>query len=178
MCGIVGTYPNQDEFAVKKGIIKLRHRGPDEEGCIKTSNGALGHTRLSIIDVEKGRQPMRHNESWIVFNGEVYNYQKLKRMLPVSQRTASDTEIVLQLYNYLGPECVSLLDGMFAFAITDGSSLFLARDPLGIKPLYYVIVKDTLYFASEMKALFSVSNEIKEFPAGHWWHSEFGLKKY
>lgn len=121
---------------------------------------------------------MEQDGSWIVFNGEVYNYQKLRKLLPHPPKTKSDTEVVLHLYNHLGPESISLLDGMFAFAIKDGSSLFLARDPLGIKPLYYVVVNGTLYFASEIKALCEISDEVKEFPPGHWWHTDYGLKKY
>lgn len=178
MCGIVGTFPNADKRAVLNGIRKLKHRGPDHQAFVKTPNGTLGHTRLSIIDVKKGHQPMMHEGSWIVFNGEVYNFQKLRRLISGPLKTQSDTEVILHLYNQFGPESISLLDGMFALAIKDGKSLFLARDPLGIKPLYYAVAEGTLYFASEIKALFEISNEVKEFPAGHWWHAEYGLRKY
>ena len=178
VCGIIGTYPNKDKTAVLSGIQKLKHRGPDNDAIVNTSNGTFGHTRLSIIDVEMGHQPMSHRGSSIVFNGEIYNYRELRKLIAVSQKTKSDTEVVLQLYQQFGPECTSLLDGMFAFAISDETSFFLARDPLGIKPLYYTNANDTLYFASEIKALYEISAEVKEFPAGHWWHSDYGLRQY
>ena len=185
MCGIVGTYPHRDKRIVIQGIERLKHRGPDHDALVKTNYGTLGHTRLSIIDVEKGDQPMSQDDSWIVFNGEVYNYQQLRDLVSLPFSTeggggggGGDTEVVLQLYKQLGPACVSLLDGMFAFAILDQQSLFLARDPLGIKPLYYVTAGDMLYFASEIKALYDISTDVKEFPAAHWWHSDYGMSRY
>lgn len=178
MCGIIGTYPYRNNSAVLQGIQKLQHRGPDDDAIVSTNHGTFGHTRLSIIDIEKGHQPMRHGNSLIVLNGEIYNYRELTKLSAYTQKTKSDTEVVLRLYRQFGPDCVSLLDGMFAFAIADGTSIFLARDPLGIKPLYYVIEKGMLYFASEIKALNKISSEVQEFPAGHWWHSEYGLNRY
>lgn len=178
MCGIVGTFPNSNHVVVRNGIQILKHRGPDADALMETSSGTLGHTRLSIIDVEQGHQPMQRDNYSIVFNGEIYNYQYLRGLVSFESETDSDTEVVLQLYKLLGPDFVSLLDGMFAFAITDGDSIFLARDPLGIKPLYYVTSRDTLSFASEIKALLSISATINEFPAGHWWHSNQGLHPY
>lgn len=178
MCGIIGTYPGGDRDKVISGIQKLKHRGPDDDAWVKTPTGVLGHTRLSIIDVETGHQPMSSEGAWIIFNGEIYNYQELKEIIPAEFQTESDTEVVLHLYRKMGPEFVSLLNGMFAFAISEGESMFLARDPLGIKPLYYVENEGVLYFASEIKALLEVSAEVKEFPAGHWWHSELGMAQY
>lgn len=178
MCGILGTYPHQDHAFIENGIAKIKHRGPDDDAVVQMSNGAFGHTRLSIIDVENGAQPMAHRDAWIVFNGEIYNFQKIKKLIPGAMNTDSDTEVVLHLYRLLGPDSISLLDGMFAFAIADQDSLFLARDPLGIKPLYYAIRDKTMYFASEIKALAELSVEVKAFPAGHWWHSEFGLNQF
>lgn len=168
MCGIVGSFPNNDIAVVSHGIDPLKHRGPDADAVIETPRGTFGHTRLSIIDVKQGHQPMSYGEYSIVFNGEIYNYQALREMISIKTETDSDTEVLLRLYKLFGPEIISLLDGMFAFAITDGSSIFLARDHLGIKPLYYAISECTLYFASEIKALLDISASVKEFPAGHW----------
>ena len=178
MCGIVGTFPNNDKVAVDNGVRLLKHRGPDADAVVETPGGTFGHTRLSIIDVEHGHQPMVQDDTSIIFNGEIYNYQVLRELVSLDTETDSDTEVILNLYKLLGPEFVSLLDGMFAFAITDGSSIYMARDPLGIKPLYYAIAKNTLHFASEIKALLDVSMAVKEFPAGHWWHSEYGLTQF
>jgi asparagine synthase (glutamine-hydrolysing) len=93
-------------------------------------------------------------------------------------RTHTDTEVIVHSYEEHGPECVKLFDGMFAFALVDGDELFLARDPLGVKPLYYALVDGRLYFASEIKALLPISHDILEFPPGHWFHSKLGWKKY
>lgn len=178
MCGIAGSFPKGDTQLVSAGIKKIKHRGPDDDAVVKTNNGTLGHARLSIIDVQQGHQPMVDGDTWIAFNGEVYNFIELKSMIERELVTKSDTEVVMQLYQQLGPDCVALLDGMFAFAIMANGSLFLARDPLGIKPLYYAVMDNTLYFASEIKALSGMSSAIKEFPAGHWWHSEYGMRQY
>jgi asparagine synthase (glutamine-hydrolysing) len=178
MCGIAGSYPGSHSDKVRVGIARINHRGPDDSGVIDLTSGSLGHTRLSIIDVENGHQPMSDGRAWIVFNGEVYNFQDLRCLISSPMETNSDTEVVLRLYQHLGPESASILDGMFAYAIIEGGKLFMARDPLGIKPLYYTVQKDNLYFASEMKALQGISTEILEFPAGHWWHSDYGMRQF
>ena len=178
MCGIIGSFPNNDKAVVSHGIDLLKHRGPDADAVVETPNGTFGHTRLSIIDVAQAHQPMSYGDYSIVFNGEIYNYQDLRKMISIKTETDSDTEVVLRLYKLFGPEFISLLDGMFAFAITDGESIFMARDHLGVKPLYYAISESTLYFASEIKALLKVSTSVKEFPAGHWWHSDYGMNQY
>ncbi|HSG25312.1 MAG TPA: asparagine synthase B [Anaerolineales bacterium] len=178
MCGIVGSFPEKQNLIIKNSLEEIKHRGPDDQHIIHTPLSSLGHARLSIIDVTHGHQPMRHEDSWIVFNGEVYNFLKIRALIPNQLKTLSDTEVILHLYKMLGPDCVSMLDGMFAFAIVDDHSIFLARDPLGIKPLYYVVQDQILYFASEMKALKDISPNIEEFPAGHWWHSELGIRQY
>lgn len=178
MCGIAGSFPSSKSQNIQNSLNKLKHRGPDDNGVVNTDLSSLGHTRLSIIDVAHGQQPMRSGDAWIVFNGEIYNFQKIRTLIPDRLETLSDTEVVLRLYQALGPDSVSILDGMFAFAIVDEGSIFLARDPLGIKPLYYVIEDQVLYFASEMKALREISPDIEEFPAGHWWHSDQGIRQY
>lgn len=141
----------------------LRQRGPDDEGLARFPRCLLGHTRLSIIDLSSGHQPMKDDQQdvVIVFNGEIYNYLQLKKELETRGHrfhTTSDTEVILKAYETFGEDCVTHLDGMFAFAIWDcgRESLFLARDRFGKKPLYYAFDKQgNLLFASEIKTLFS-----------------------
>lgn len=166
MCGIVGfvsTAPRDVQEArasLSAGMQRIRHRGPDGEGAWIAQDGtvALGHVRLSVIDLSSGDQPMRSEDGrfTIVYNGEVYNYIELRAELGEdSFRTTSDTEVVLRAYERWGSACLSRLRGMFAMAIWDARdrSLFLARDRFGIKPLYWTQSSDGLYFASEIKAL-------------------------
>jgi asparagine synthase (glutamine-hydrolysing) len=137
----------------------LAHRGPDDRGSYFDGPVGLGHRRLSIIDVDGGRQPMTNEDGtlWIVFNGEIYNYVELRRELTRHHefRTQSDTEVILHLYEELGERCVERLNGMFAFAIWDSRQkrLFAARDRLGVKPFYWHMDGESFSFASEPKAL-------------------------
>jgi asparagine synthase (glutamine-hydrolysing) len=159
----------------------VRHRGPDDLGMYVGDGVALGQSRLSIIDVEGGHQPIPDEEgdACIVANGEIYNFRALaKDLTNHTMRTRSDSEIPLHLYEDVGPAVASRLDGMFALAIWDGERLYLARDPVGIKPLYYAIEDGTFYFASEMKALLAASRGIREFPNGHWYRTQEGFQPY
>lgn len=139
----------------------MRHRGPDDEGYQLFPNGGLGFQRLSIIDLSRGHQPMTNEDGtlWVIFNGEIYNYQSLRAELLASGRhtfkTESDTEVIVHLFEEYGERCVEKLRGMFAFAIWDtkNESLFLARDRFGKKPLVYANLGNTFLFASEIKAL-------------------------
>jgi asparagine synthase (glutamine-hydrolysing) len=165
MCGICGKIyfdpqENVNESLIRNMCESLQHRGPDESGHYVDKNVGLGHRRLSIIDLSTGQQPMcnSRNDIWIVFNGEIYNFQELREDL--QQRgytflTASDTEVIIHLYNKYGTSCVNYLRGMFAFAIWDtrNQRLFLARDRVGQKPLFYTLQNNSLAFASEIKAL-------------------------
>jgi asparagine synthase (glutamine-hydrolysing) len=180
MCGIAGAWCGNSHQTVNKMVMQLKHRGPDGDGVMPTMDATLGHTRLAIVDVAGGHQPLQDGEAWIAFNGEIYNYMDLRRGRLKGQRfkTRSDTETVLRLYREFGPKCVELLDGMFAFAIAWQGELFLARDPLGIKPLYYGKKDGGFHFASEVKALSLVTDDIHEFPAGHWFHSKKGWQQY
>lgn len=164
MCGICGQFNLNntpvDQRLIKKMTRTLIHRGPDGEGFYFDRNIGLGHRRLSIIDLEKGRQPMTNEDDsiWIVFNGEIYNYIELKEELKTKGHqftTKSDTEVIVHLYEELGEKCVEQLTGMFAFCIWDKKKnrIFLARDRLGMKPLYYFSNHKTFIFASELKAL-------------------------
>jgi asparagine synthase (glutamine-hydrolysing) len=176
MCGIAGVFKKQASQDVERMLKRIGHRGPDGRGVENFPSATLGHTRLAIIDVEGGHQPMGFDDTWIVFNGEIYNYRELANeyLKDVRLHTHSDTEVIVQLYRKLGPRIVELLDGMFAFALIQGNEFFMARDPLGIKPLYYGECDGALYFASEIKALSLVTDEIREFPAGTWHHSREG----
>ncbi len=159
MCGICGVYGLEDRSLVQKMCKALEHRGPDDEGFFLDSKVSLGHRRLSIIDLSAGHQPV-HNESetiWIVFNGEIYNFKELRSDLEGRHQfyTASDTEVLVHLYEEYGEMMMEKLNGMFAFALWDSEKkkLILARDPLGKKPLYYCWRDDMLFFASEIKAI-------------------------
>ncbi len=167
MCGINGiAIPKQLNRRVSESRLvamrdTLTHRGPDDYGLYIGSGVGLGHRRLSIVDLDGGRQPMANEDHcvWIVFNGEIYNHRDLRLELEERghrYRTVSDTETIIHLYEEQGARSVERLRGMFAFAIWDSarSELLLARDRLGIKPLYYVHAGDgSLFFASEIKAL-------------------------
>jgi asparagine synthase (glutamine-hydrolysing) len=165
MCGIVGIIGNSIpdiEARVAKMSDAVAHRGPDAAGMeVWPGQAAFAHRRLSIIDLsDAGRQPMTTPDGRysIILNGEIYNYQSLKRRLAderVEFRTGTDTEVLLCLYKKLGPECLRLLRGMFAFAIRDGRTgeVFAARDRLGIKPFYYFRAKNLFVFSSEVRAL-------------------------
>ena len=163
MCGIAGRV-NRSRPVLREEIFRmtaaLEHRGPDDCGYHLRPRVGLGHRRLSIIDLEGGKQPLANEDGsvWIVFNGEVYNHVELRRELQRcghSFQTHSDTEAIVHAYEEWGLDCVSRLRGMFAFAIWDehAGRLMLARDRLGIKPLYYSLLGGDLAFASEMKAL-------------------------
>ena len=168
MCGIAG-YVNMDVLQPADARIlhamcgTMIHRGPDDHGTYVEGPVGLAMRRLSIIDIKTGHQPV-HNEDrtvWVVLNGEIYNFHELRRKL--EQRghvfsTATDTETIVHLYEEYGPRCVEKLRGMFAFAIWDDHRkiLLLARDRLGIKPLYYAVVDGRLFFASELKAILQV----------------------
>jgi asparagine synthase (glutamine-hydrolysing) len=164
MCGIAGFAANRPESwastIIERMVERLVHRGPDDKGVLVSDSVALGMRRLSIIDVDHGRQPITTNDGAlsIVYNGEIYNYQDIKselERLGWSFKTNSDTETLLLAYQAWGIECLDRLRGMFAFSILDhrDGSLFIARDRLGIKPLYYAIVGNELIFASEVKAI-------------------------
>ena len=182
MCGIAGTLLNPANEDVKLMIEKLAHRGPDGNGVQNLEAATLGHTRLAILDIEGGHQPMQFEDTWIAFNGEIYNYRDLQsKYLPgMNLKTHSDTEVILRLFRQFGPEFVEMLDGMFAFAIYHNGEFLLARDPLGIKPLYFGMGRDNqhLCFASEIKALAEHVTSVQEFPAGFWFHSKLGWNRF
>ena len=169
MCGIAGF---SDRNKAKNEIIKsmtdnLIHRGPDDFGFYVDDKVALGHRRLSIIDLKTGKQPIEDDNYVIVFNGEIYNYLELKEELKDKYKfkTKSDTEVLLKGFEEWGIDVTKKLRGMFAFAIWDKNKheLYLARDQWGIKPLYYYLTDKTFIFASEIKAFLSHPDFKKEF---------------
>jgi asparagine synthase (glutamine-hydrolysing) len=167
MCGIAGIIHQRGDYSLDvlgdRMQTALQHRGPDDQGTYLCPSGqaALIHTRLAILDLSPaGHQPMATADQryWISFNGEIYNFRHLRAQLEAQGETfcsQTDTEVILKLYQRQGPDCLSQLRGMFAFAIWDAQekTCFIARDPLGIKPLYYWHSGDTLVFASELRAL-------------------------
>jgi asparagine synthase (glutamine-hydrolysing) len=214
MCGIAGIVGSkfdhdQLEIHVRRMQAAIRHRGPDDQGIYLSEGTALAHTRLSILDLSPaGHQPMSaaNGRYWITFNGEIYNFQTLRSQLQAqgsSFESYTDTEVILKLYQRFGPDCVHHLRGMFAFAIWDQveKTCFLARDPLGIKPLYYWINSSTLVFASELKSVlasglptialspgglygyliggsvpepYTLIEDVQCLEAGHWLHWQAG----
>jgi asparagine synthase (glutamine-hydrolysing) len=165
MCGICGIFNFEISNQFDPGMLQemcgvLYHRGPDDEGYYTNKNIGLGMRRLSIIDLESGNQPISNEDKsiWIVFNGEIYNYKELKKELLNKGHffsTRSDTETIVHAYEEYGNDCVTRLNGMFAFALWDQKRnlLLLARDRLGKKPLYYYFNGRSLIFASEIKSL-------------------------
>ncbi len=165
MCGIAGIYNYGNKVKADSALLKqmtdvIAHRGPDDDGFYIKDTVGLGHRRLSIIDVSGGHQPIFNEDGTvaIVFNGEIYNYQKLAKLVEDrghTLQTRSDTETIVHLYEEFGEKCVAMLSGMFAFAIWDSrnNSMLLARDRLGKKPLYYSDFNGKFSFGSEVKCL-------------------------
>ena len=165
VCGICGKLNFDREVKVSPRLLKtmadsIHHRGPDDEGFYASGPVGFGFRRLSIIDLNTGHQPICNEDGsvWIVFNGEIYNYQELRSYLQTKGhvfKTRTDTEVIIHLYEEFGEACVEKLRGMFAFAIWDErhETLFMARDRVGIKPLYYWLTEKSLVFGSEIKAI-------------------------
>ena len=184
MCGIITFFGDEkSKQELKERLEKLNHRGPDEDDLCNFNNLYLGHKRLSIIGPEHGHQPIPNEtgKKNVVANGEIYNYQQLKEKIKENHQfnTKTDSEVIVHLYEEMGVDCVKQLEGMFAFVLSDDGKPFVARDTLGIKPLYYAEDNSGIYFASELKALMdATTGEIKEFPPGHYYTPETGLQSY
>ena len=167
MCGITGMVHWEQDLRKQEPLLRamqqtLQRRGPDQEGVFLSPCCAMAHTRLAVIDVENGRQPMEAEvggETYtIVYNGELYNTPELREQLERAGtvfRTRCDTEVILQAYARWGPNCVTQMNGIFAFAVWEHTAqrLFLARDRIGVKPLFYAEIPNGLVFGSEIKAL-------------------------
>src|SRR6201987_2915340 len=167
ICGIVGMGSRErGEELVRRMMAAIVHRGPDAEGILIAPPVVAGSRRLSIIDLPGGSQPVgtETNTLAIVYNGEIYNFRELRKELEAAGhtfRTNSDTEVIVHAFETWGEKCVERLRGMFAFAIVEmpqgpkgrATRVFIARDRIGIKPLYYAVVDGALFFASEVRAL-------------------------
>lgn len=178
MCAIVGMKTETDLRAVDAMLASVKHRGPDDHRTVQAGKWAIGHARLSILDPAHGKQPMidKKTSAHIVHNGEIYNFRELRKEMGGRFKTDSDTEVILRLHQSgAEPEdWISRLDGMYAFAIIDEDGLLLARDPMGVKPLYMGVKGDQIMFGSEMKALQKIADRIMEFPPGHVYTSKGG----
>lgn len=165
MCGING-FTWEDKNLIQQMNRTISYRGPDDSGIL-VDKVSLGHNRLSVVDLSKnGHQPMADadEKARIVYNGEIYNHAEIRQKLEKKGyrfNSNSDTEVIINAYLEYGEKCLSMFNGMFAFAIWDGRKFFLARDRLGIKPLYYFLDKDRFIFSSEMKAILCHSLERK-----------------
>ncbi|HPO13341.1 MAG TPA: asparagine synthase B [Candidatus Hydrogenedentes bacterium] len=171
MCGFVALCGNKNETLMRHMLDGIRHRGPDGEGVLQIGATALGHVRLAILDVTGGLQPMSNEtgELAVAFNGEIYNHLELRERLESRHcfKTRSDTEVLLHLYEEEAEDMLAKLDGMFAFALAGPKGLLLARDPIGIKPLYYGWKDGQFLAASELKA-FPPMDSLHALPAGHF----------
>src|SRR5437763_10082447 len=168
MCGIAGYFGRPEASIAPHALLSamvdaIGHRGPDARGVVVRDGVGLGHARLSIIDLSSGQQPMANADGTVIvsFNGEIFNYLELRdELIARGHRftTQSDSEVVLHLYQEMGPDCVTKFNGDFAFALWDQprGRFMLARDRMGVRPLFYASRKDALYFASEVKALLEV----------------------
>ncbi|MBE6674954.1 MAG: asparagine synthase (glutamine-hydrolyzing) [Ruminococcaceae bacterium] len=165
MCSICGEVSFKEPYALSYEIIDkmnktMKHRGPDESDIFAGECAIFGHNRLSVMDLEKGKQPMSvvygNKKYTIVYNGEIYNCDEIKKDLikqGITLKTSCDTEVVLYSYILYGKDCPSKLNGIFAFAVYDGERVFFARDRFGVKPFYYSLKGESLIFASEIKAM-------------------------
>lgn len=174
MCGIAGIvdYSGKrvDGPVIEKMLCAINYRGPDESGIYLSDHTGIGNVRLSIIDLSTGQQPLSDlsGRFWIVFNGEIFNYPELREILVkkgYNLKTHSDTEVLVQLYALYGSECLQMLNGQFAFAIWDKvkEEVFIARDRIGIRPLFYNLSNGRFTFASEIKSIFTQKDIVPEF---------------
>ena len=185
MCGILAAFgetQKSDEEKFNEYLEILDHRGPDDTGVVKGDDYFLGHKRLSIIDVNSGHQPLSSADSAynLVCNGEIYNYKKLKGQTEdYDYQSKSDSEVIIPLFQNEGSDLVNQLEGMFSFVLSGPKKrIFAARDPIGIKPLYYGTKGNSMYFSSEMKSLVDCCERIFEFPKGSYYDSKEGFKSY
>lgn len=184
MCGILAIIgKGKDAESVKELSKRMSHRGPDESDLQVMENGhVLSHERLSIIDLHSGRQPIQGSSTaYMVHNGEIYNHQELRNSVLKEHtfRTKSDSEVIVHLYEEFGYDFCDKIDGDFAFVVVNGDDFIAARDPLGVKPLYYGLdQRGRIYFASEMKSLADQCKTFSTFPPGHYYTPKTGFVKY
>jgi len=183
MCGIVAAFGEADAGKCERMLNRLQHRGPDDTGVLALDGVWLGHQRLSIVDISRGKQPLANGDetAWIVGNGEIYNHEDLSAKLPPRMlQTRSDTEAALHLVMRDGPASVAELSGMFALAMvtTSGDGL-VARDAMGVKPLYWIDGPNGTLFASELRAFDPEDRPgVASFPPGCLWTPSTGVVRY
>ncbi|MGO4772946.1 asparagine synthase B [Flavobacterium sp. W22_SRS_FK3] len=173
----------KDPRLVKELSERMSHRGPDESDLHIMENGSvICHESLSIIDLKSGKQPIQGtNKGWVIHDGEIYNYQKLKDTVLKNHtfRTKSDSEVIVHLYEEFGYDFCNKLDGDFAFVVIDGDDYIAGRDPIGVKPLYYGLdERGRIYFSSEMKSIADQCKSFSTFPPGHYYTAKTGFVKY
>jgi len=183
MCGILAVIGKPDIEEAKQLSHRMAHRGPDERDIYQNEEGyIISHERLSIIDLTTGRQPIQGTDTaWVVHNGEIYNYWNLREneLSDHTFRTTCDSEVIVHLYEKYGYDFCNMLDGVFAFAVLNGTDYIIGRDPIGVKPLYYGKSSDgAMYFASEMKSLADKCENFEPFPPGHYYTPKTGFVKY
>jgi len=182
MCGIVAQHGGGSAAELERMLERLHHRGPDDSGSVALDHGWLGHTRLSIVDLDGGRQPLETVAGgvYLVGNGEVYNHADVRDEAGVEFLTRSDNEVALHLIGDEGPAALARLNGMFAFVMAAEDGRFVAaRDPVGIKPLYWSRKNGETRFASEMHAFAPEwQPEVEPFPPGFSWTPEGGLERF
>jgi len=184
MCGILGILGKKDIDLekVKELSNRMSHRGPDEHDFYLNAEGnVITHERLSIIDLQTGKQPIKGtNEAYVVHNGEIYNHQELRDGILKNHtfHTTCDSEVIVHLYEDFGDDICNKLHGVFGFIVIDGNNFLIARDPIGVKPLYWGKDADgAIYVSSEMKSI-EDQIEVEAFPPGHYFSSKTGLVKY
>lgn len=184
MCGILAIIGHDISIEKARTYSKtMSHRGPDESNIIQTANGfILCHERLSIIDIHTGIQPIQGtSKAYMIHNGEIYNHQELRNTILSHHqfRTQSDSEVIVHLYEEFGCDFLDKLDGDFAFVAVNGDDFIAARDPIGVKPLYYGKDREgRLYFSSEMKAILEPCEEVKAFPPGYYYTPKTEFVQY
>ena len=185
MCGIVAQYGTTDAAGLEAMLARLVHRGPDDSGSVGVGKAWLGHRRLSIVDLAGGKQPLVNDgeNAWMVGNGEIYNHDEVRDRLQALGHTfvsGSDNEVALHLIEEDGPQGLAELNGMYAVAMAGADGRFVvARDPVGIKPLYWAQQDDLVRFGSEMAAFEEAwQPQVEPFPPGHAWTPEDGLVRF
>jgi len=191
VCGIVVVHDSDTSSADSDSedpdtgpsmLARLRHRGPDGIDFRRVGRSWLGHTRLSIVDLDGGDQPLSDptGRRWVVCNGEIYNHRDLRDRLPGPFRTGSDSEVVLHVVDAWGPEGIAHLRGMYAFCVADADGgILAARDTIGVKPLYWARLHGTTIFASEIGCFDPEARDrVDEFPPGHYWTPQDGLVRF
>jgi asparagine synthase (glutamine-hydrolysing) len=161
-------------------LSRIRHRGPDGANILASAKMVMGQRLNAVLDRSRGATPAvsRDGKCVLAFNGRIYNYEKLRKSLDQPWETDGDTETIIRLYESKGPECLHEFDGLFAIVLRDGEDFFVARDPIGVKPLYYAKRSGGRIFASELKAFGKMCTDFREFPPGCYFHSKQGSARY